>query len=269
MNWASLLFVTLLSFKAYADQSCLNRTDSFFKWLEENKLKFESCELKSNKNLITLCDGTIVDKEELKSMFKLSPEKLLEEINSKKVKVEILCDETSQLKTFKQCETKSNRNLFKNVTSLHGMHLPLEKVILIRSTTSPGSLIHEWIHFLQSSNSKPIYGRIYKKERNEIQNCLTKIMDTNISIIEKLEKTGKKNEIAKHLQSFMEAQSRLTKFSPWQDLIDERSIFVLYLKYGKDIGIPESDIELARKNMGFVCNRNEIKANLNPSHCNL
>lgn len=267
MKKGILLLVAALSMNGSSEPSCLDNADKFFSWLNANKAKFAACELNVDQDQVVLCDGTTIEGSELKKMFRMKPKDLLEFIGAKKVKVEVLCDQKEQKGHFHECLHQSHRKMFQKVTSLHGMHLPQERLILIRSSTTPGSLIHEWIHFLQSSNTSPIYGRIYKKERVAIQDCLTKIMDDQIALITELEKSGDIKALKASMQTFMEAQQRMMQFSLWQDLIDERSIFVLFLKLGKAQGVSEEDLLLARKNMQYICLREELKKDINPLHC--
>lgn len=76
-----------------------------------------------------------------------------------------------------------------------------------------------------------------------------------------------KKPLSNEREQFMKASNDLRSFAKWQDLIDERNIFLLYLKFGKDFGASEEDIALAKKNMGFICANDKIKPLLPESDC--
>lgn len=50
---------------------------------------------------------------------------------------------------------------------------------------------------------------------------------------------------------------------------DERSIFMLYLKFGNEFGAQEEDIGLAKLNMGYICNSKTWKGQLPSNQCDL
>ncbi|MEQ1664990.1 MAG: hypothetical protein ABL927_06395, partial [Bdellovibrionales bacterium] len=190
-------------------------------------------------------------------------------LKAKGITVELVCAEGEQSRFKSDCSAKSKNIMFNEISSLHGKYLPEEKKILIRNTASAGSLIHEYIHYLESENINLIYEKIYKKTRNQIQAQLINQMDIEIPIIQKLEKSGKKNEIPAHLAKFMAANDALRGFAFYQDLIDERNIFILYLKYGHEFGAKDEDLALAKKNMGFICKNPKIASVLPKAQCDL
>ena len=198
----------------------------------------------------------------------MSEKKLIETLRAQGVKVSVLCETSKNKKApfAAFCTESFDEKLFKKTKSLHGRYLPEKKTILIRSSASKGSLIHEYLHYLQSENKNPIYGKVYKNTRNRLQKKLTSVMDEEIRFIENAKKTGEgAKEAPKHLQRFMQALEGMRSFSKWQDLIDERGLFLLYINFGKQLGVPQEDIDFAKKNMGFICRRKDLKGLL-PAH---
>jgi len=145
--------------------------------------------------------------------------------------------------------------------------LPEHNTILIKSSTSTGSLIHEYIHHLQSNNIQPFKGKLYKKERNAIQKELIQQMDSKIEIIQNLEKQGKHSELQNHMPEFMYAANSLQDFAPWQDLIDERSIFLLFINHAEELKIHFDDVSLAKQNMRYICESAAWKNKLSKNEC--
>lgn len=199
----------------------------------------------------------------------MSPSELKKYLSGGPMKIEILCDGKRDAPFGAVCEKKTTRASFSKLTSLHGQYLPDEDVILLRSGSSPGCLIHEYIHSLQSKSSELLDGRAYKKNRNAVQKALVQVMDEKIELIRWLEANGKKSKVKEQLPEFMAVNTKLQEFAPWQDLIDERGIFLLYLKYGREFGVGEEDIKLARKNMGFICKSRRWKGKLPKEQCQL
>lgn len=196
---------------------------------------------------------------------------LLKWINKKGIKTKILCDPSKgTIDRFKdRCTVEMGERVFQSVTSLHGKYSPEENTIFIRSSASQGSLIHEYLHSLQSSNQNKIFGKKYKRERNLIQQKLVKFMDEITAEIQILERHNSKNVtlIQAKLKEFMLASEMLRNFGNWQDLIDERNLFLLYIQFGKEFGAEPEDIELAKKNMGFICNNPKLKTALPFEEC--
>lgn len=248
--------------------SDLEEAADFLSWLEKNATEFSKCEPTKNGGKYVLCDQTKVDQAELKALFAMTPEILISKLRTKNLRVELICgSEKKNRIPGLACAKESSNQAFTQVTSLHGKYLPNEKTILIRNSASSGSLIHEYIHSLQSENENKIYGRVYKKSRNEVQKRLTNLMDKKIATVQELEKKGKKEEAKSHIQEFMLASDAMRAFATWQDLIDERSIFLLYLKFGREFGATNEDLALAKKNMEFICKNPKLTRVLPKKQC--
>lgn len=265
----ALLYLVFISLQAWPNtgKSAVQNSDDFFNWLNTNEKHFTQCQITEEGDFYKLCDETLVNKAELKKLFKLSPSELVKELKSKNAKIEILCDNKGTQPFGSVCVKSSTQKSFEKLSHLHGQYLPEQDLILIKSTASTGSLIHEYIHRLQSQNQRPIKGVVYKQKRKQIQAGLVKLMDDKIALIQVLEKNKNMQEIQKHLPEFSAAANQMHKFSPWQDLIDERSIFLLFIKYQKDLGVDQADLELAKKNMGFICQRKEWQNKLPKDQC--
>jgi hypothetical protein len=263
-----LLFSLLARLPAHAEP--LEEAVSFFEWLESHAREFAACEPRLDQGDYILCDNTRVPKAELEHLFALPAAKLEEELKAKGLQVELVCagDGTKALLEG-SCQKDSTNKMFAEISSLHGKYLPEEKRILIRNSASPGSLIHEFVHSLQSSNENSIYGQVYKKKRNRIQGALNRLMDSDLKAVQELEKNGRQAEAKPKMQEFLVASDAMRGFAPWQDLIDERSIFLLYLKFGKSFGATDADLALARKNLGFICGNPKLKELLPKTQCTL
>ena len=68
-----------------------------------------------------------------------------------------------------------------------------------------------------------------------------------------LEAAGKKKDTIALLKPGAALGSALAAFSKWQKLIDERNLFLVTTLFAKQLGIPEVDQQLAKKNLGFLC----------------
>lgn len=251
-----LLVVSEAVFAAEATKDqAITKAETFFNWLEANQAEFIQCKIKKDAEIYKLCDGTEVKQKDLTELFKMEPNALVKELESRGIHIEILCDtDLKARKTFATaCLLSSKRAMFKEMNSLHGQYLPEERTILLRSSALKGSLIHEYIHYLQSENRNLVFGKVYKKSKNQVKKDLTAAMDKLILNVQELEKAGKKSELAIQLDAFMKVSNLMQKFAPWQDLIDEREIFLLYLGYGNEFGADAEDKALAQKNMGFIC----------------
>ena len=224
---------------------------NFFNWLNDHKEEFIQCVPKQEEGHYRLCDNTIIDKELIKSLFKKTPEELYQYITNEKIKIIVYCKNKAKSNFARYCiEPNSNK-----MDKLHGKFLPEENTILLQSDASKGDLIHEFIHYLQFKNSNLVHGKRYKAERVEIQKVLVEKMD---EAIEKSKLAKSQQEIIPLVQSVKEASNQLVQFSYWQDIIDERNIFLLYLNYGHEFGVAEEDLALAKKNMGFICAREKF-----------
>lgn len=248
----------------------LEEAVDFLSWLEKHAKDFAACEPALEGDSYVLCDKTKVDRAELRKLLAMKAPELVAELRSKGLKVLVVCDaEAKNPPLGKDCTPSSGNKMFEELDSLHGKYLPAERKILIRSSASRGSLVHEYVHHLQSENGNEIYGKAYKRKRNELQEKLEKLMDEKIALIEELEKAGKREETKPHLQEFLLAAEAVRGFAPWQDLIDERGIFLLYLRHGKELGAGKEDLALARKNMGFLCKNPKLAKLLPTKQCAL
>jgi hypothetical protein len=262
-----ILFLHSISNGYSSEEKIITQAKYFFAWLESHRSEFIHCKTEKIGDNYKLCDGTEVQKPDLVKLFKLGPSELIKELKGRGIKVEILCDPNSTApKTFQaECLSSSNRKMFKEMTSLHGQYLPDERCILLRSSALKGSLIHEYIHFLQSENKMSVYGKVYKNTKNQIKKNLSAQMDKFILNVQRLEKAGKKAELESQVKAFMNVSDLMRNFAPWQDLIDEREIFLLYLEYGNEFGVEAEDKALAQKNMGFIC-KSKAWTNSIPAH---
>jgi hypothetical protein len=275
---ASLVALTfsLTALGGQSDEEMMKNVDhslggatQFLKVLENHKSELAECKpIKKDKNYM-LCDGTSVSHELLKKLFSKKNSELLKFLQNQKINYEILCKE-SHLKNFRKwCNPNANRSFFKEVTSLHGQYVPAEKTIVIQSDASNGSLIHEYLHYLQHENKNQIYGLTYKSDRVAVHADLLKTMNFIIERVNELEKEGRKEEAKKWIKPAMSVGDTMMKFSLWQKIIDERNLFLLFINFGKELGIKKEDIELAKKNIGFICNDPEASKILNENECKI
>jgi hypothetical protein len=266
---STLTMILSIVASATSSKTVIAQADGFFRWLDQHESQFLQCGVQKKGETYTLCDGTEVPRKDLADLFKLEPEPLVEEMQRRGIKVEILCDaDTASAKTFAaHCLTTSTRKLFQEMSALHGQYLPEEKTILLRSSSLKGSLIHEYVHHLQSQSKNSVYGKVYKREKNEVRRRLTLEMDRLIPIIEAENKAGKNAQVAADLKSFMAVSEKMQSFAPWQDLIDEREIFLLFIDFGGEFGVTADDIALAKKNMGFVCKNPKWQGRLPEKEC--
>ncbi len=254
---ATLSLISLFSITA-STKSVDQKAEEFFAWLNKNEKQFIECKIQKNDDVITLCDHTKVSYKELKDLFTKSAEDITTELKKKDITVDVICHgETSVKENNQTCITDTSNKTFKNVSSLHGLYLPDEKRILIRSNATPGTLIHEYIHHLQSINTEKIAGRIYKSEKNKLRQEIQKDLDALIAEVTQLEKSGNSAKAKEKVNQFMKTNNYMFNFSKWQDLIDERSLFLLFKKFEKDFQISEADMQLVNKNIKFICDRKD------------
>lgn len=248
-------------------KNTLEKSEAFLAWLESHKADFAKCTPEKNNSLITLCDQTTINVKEAQKLFEMTPEELVNFINNEKIKLEILC-KSDRGTTFKKwCSAQSNRTFFKEVSSLHGQYIPSENTIAINSDSNRGSLVHEYFHYRQFKNENKVYGKAYKRERIEIQNEVVKAFDLLITDVQELEKAKKTNEAKSLLKYASGLSDILMKFGFWQKLIDERNLFLVYINFQKDLGVASEDVDLAKKNVGFLCQDKELKNLLNKEEC--
>ena len=260
MRKISLLLVLLLwsSVNAGArNLEALEKARSFQQWLEERKTDWAKREIAKNEKGYLLLDNTPVDRRDLKKMLSLSPEKLVEEIRSRGIEIHVLCDQKKR-QTFKSfCSKNFNWPGFQKNKGLQGQFKPLNNAILLRSSALKGSLVHEYLHYLQYANESKVFGKRYKKERVDVEKELVEEMD---AVIAASQKNKVRPQLQKDLMGRMLALSNeLRSFGKWQDLIDERGIFLLYLNHGQDFGLSAEDKALALKNIRFIHAREDLK----------
>ena len=63
-------------------------------------------------------------------------------------------------------------------------------------------------------------------------------------------------------QVFIKINSYMIDFGKWQDIIDERSIFLLYKDHGNEIGMAQTDIDFAVKKLNALCDNAKLKRSL-------
>ncbi len=245
-------------------EAVLKKGQAFFQWLEKNESGFAKCKIENKDDQIQLCDGTLVSFQELKKLFSTSTDELLKSIKAKGVDVEIICSTEKSAGDFlkNDCASESTDKTFKKVSSLHGLYVDEANKIFIRSSATKGTLIHEYLHFLQSKNAQKIDGHIYKKEKNLLKKQINTELDRIEADLKQAEQKKQSEVLKAKVAEFMKVNDLMLAFSKWQDLIDERSLFLLFVKYEKDFQIPKEDMDLVHKNLNFVCKRTDYKSAL-------
>jgi hypothetical protein len=256
-----------------------NEVKTFQKWLGQQNEKMGSCLPKKAGEVYKLCDQTEVSKKELASLFSMTAKDLISFLRSKDIKIEIYCNESSENGSLKThtfstfCKENTKRKSFKKSSLLQGQYLGRENTILLHSHALKGSLIHEYIHYLQFQNKKLLHNKRYKYERVQLESKIIKEMDQIIIDVqnEEAKKNRKqaydKSKIGLGLKRMLSLSEGLKKFSFWQDLIDERNIFQLYLLFGHEFNVSAADISLAKKNMRHICGRSKIRRWLPKGQC--
>ena len=267
----SILLFASISAHALTDEKTyiksIENAQVFLMWLDAHKNQFAECTPKKVNNSIILCDQTKVDIVEINKLFKMKPAELIAFIMSKNIKLEIMCKDDRGTIFKNWCSREINRQFFKDVSSLHGQYIPSENTIALSSDSNFGSLIHEYLHYLQYQNKNEVYGHVYKKERVQIQNDIVKGFDNILADVQVLEKQ-KNVEAAKPLLKYVTTFSdSMQKFGFWQKLIDERNLFLVFINYSKELGVPSEDVDLAKKNVGFLCADSKIKPLLSKVEC--
>lgn len=263
----AIFSLTFLFSIAVFSKTVNQKAEDFFSWLNKNEKLFISCKIQKNGDDIILCDNTKVSYKEIKDLFRKPVEDIIANLKKKDITVEILClSEPANNEKALPCVSETANKTFKNVSSLHGLYLPDEKKILIRSNATAGILIHEYIHHLQSINTEKIFDRVYKKEKNILRQEIQKELEITISEVTNLERSGNKAKAKEKVDQFIKTNEYMFKFSKWQDLIDERSLFLLFKKFEKDFQISEADIQFTNKNIKFICDRKDYSEKL--SECN-
>ncbi len=235
-------------------QSALDRADEFQRWLSSNENYWASCRPKRvGQRLIHLCDGTQISVSLIESLFKKSPGELIQFIRSEGIHLQVICNPQDQGVFFPFCDPKVARESFRMVTGLHGQYIPSENKIVIQSNAHQGSLVHEYLHYLQFKNDQPTKGRIYKSSRVKIEKDLVSLMDEVIGVVQKKEREGNKDEALRWVKPAKDLGTMIASFSKWQKLIDERSLFLLFIENKEILRVTPQDEGLAVKNMGFLC----------------
>ena len=256
----------------------ITKAETFLSWLNENKTYFATCTPKKNKETIELCDGTRIETALAKKLFKMNSTTLIQFIKNKKIKLEILCQKKRKEETFKKwCKPNVNNSFFKEVSALHGQYIPYSNTIALHSDAYIGSLVHEFFHYLQYKNSNKILGHIYKNERIAIQAELIAVFDQLIAENQILRPPLKSGEVSavqmrvdeakKSIEKAQKLSDVLQKFGYWQKLIDERNLFLTFIQFGSELGIAPDDVELAHKNMKFLCRDSEFKSLFPSTEC--
>ncbi len=264
-----LLHITLLSSLSWAGIDIKQQTLSFTQWLTKHQLQLGNCVPTEKDGNYHLCDGTTVNKKELKNLFSKSEDQLVTFLKAKKIAVEIFCKDSSLKMPFqKHCAKNQKRKSFQKISYLHGQYKPLENTILLHSSASKGSLVHEYIHYQQYQNKNRFQGKRYKYERIQLQKQLIAQMDRIIAVVSAKEKAGvSPSQLKPLLLEAVQISNLMKGFSKWQDLIDERGIFQLYINFGAQFGASDEDIALAKKNMRFICKRNDLKKIIPRTQC--
>ena len=261
-HFATLSLVSLFSISAFS-KPVDQKAEEFFSWLNQNEKLFIECKIQKTDDVITLCDNTKISYKEIKDLFSKSVLNIIAELKKKDIIVDVVCHSEAPTKSDGlTCITDTTNKTFKSVSSLHGLYLPDEKKILIRSNATPGTLIHEYMHHLQSINTEKIAGRIYKSEKNKLRHEIQKDLDAIIAEVTRLEKSGNKPKAKEKVDQFMKTNNYMFGFSKWQDLIDERSLFLLFEKFEKDFQISDADMQLVNKNIKFICDRKDYSEKL-------
>ena len=257
LNLLSFFILTLAQ-----AQTTDQKAEKFFAWLAESEKTFTDCRIQKKGDVITMCDNTQVSFNELKNLFSKNTAELISELKKKKIRVEIVCD---TVLIGAPCIPESTNSTFKKVSGMHGLYVPGENKIYIRSTATPGVIIHEYLHSLQTKNKEKINGRVYKTEKNELRKEIETNLDDLMAEIKSLEQKKEKTKLNTKVTEFVKLNSHMLAFSKWQDLIDERSIFQLFISQQKELGVGDVDLKLAKKNMKFICERRDLK--LSDSDC--
>lgn len=265
------LALMFLSMAAFAQtEAVLKKGQSFFGWLESKESFFIDCKIEKKDDLIQLCDGMQISYQELKKLFSSSADEVLKALKDKGTQVEIICDtnKTSDFAkkmgdfTKNECLAESSDKTFKKVSSLHGLYVEEVNKIFIRSSASKATLIHEYLHFLQSKNSNKVDGHLYKAEKNQLKQNINHELDRIEAQLKEAEKNKQTTVLKEKVAEFMKVNDLMLAFGKWQDLIDERSLFLLFVQFEKDFHIPQSDVDLIHKNLGFICHRKDYKSKL-------
>lgn len=252
MKFTIFLFFSLWA-KAELDTP---KIDGFFNWLNQSESKFSNCKIELKNNFYILCDNTKVPKDVLVKLAQKKPAEVEKFLNEKNIKIIKICNSSS-----KDCIPADSKTQ-KSMTHLHGLFNAAENSITYKEGSSTGVLIHEYIHYLQTRNENPINSKVYKKTRNEIQKQISSELDYLELKIVQAQKSKNNVEMMKLTQVFIKINNYMIEFGKWQDLIDERSIFLLFKNHGVDIGFAQADIDFAIKKLNALCDNPKLKSSL-------
>ncbi|NOT80429.1 MAG: tetratricopeptide repeat protein [Bacteriovoracaceae bacterium] len=251
-----LLILTIIGFcNPVLSNDVIEQSKTFLVWLESHRADIEKCTPTIVSNGYQLCDNTFINKELLIKLYKMTAEELVNFIKSENISIKVFCMPDNKLGNFQKFCIPNEQNEAQKNAKLQGQFHPDTNTIDIQSDAYIGSLIHEYIHYLQYKNENIFFGKRYKFERAQIQQALIKLMDTSTIEVEKYLKEKDDANAKIHVAKVLQASEQLMQYSPWQDLIDERNIFLLYKNLGQEFGVSDEDIALATKNMGFICKR--------------
>ncbi len=237
----------------------IEQANAFEAWLSSHESTWTLCRPKLKGDTIELCDSTLLEAKEIKWLYSLNPKDLVSFIKNKKIGIEVYCKKSGR-QTFESfCIPNLKRNQLKQLSDIHGQYLPTENTIVIQSDAYPGSLVHEYMHYLQYQNNRKTNGKIYKRSRMEIEEKLISALDQLILEVKSLEAEGRKKEAIELLKPGVALGSTLAAFGKWQKLIDERNLFLVSTLFVEELGVPEIDRQLAKKNLGFLCNDPQLK----------
>lgn len=178
-----------------------------------------------------------------------------DELVTFKITLKVFCKPQEISGSFKKYCTPNDQNNAQKNARLQGQYHPVTNTIDIQSDAYQGSLIHEYIHYLQYKNENLIDEKRYKFERANLQQSLVKLMDEKTLEVKESAKEKNQKKVKELVAIVVQASGQLMNYSPWQDLIDEKNIFLLYKKFGHEFGVKDEDLALASLNMGFICKR--------------
>ena len=251
-----VLILSIISFcNPVLSNDVIEESKNFLVWLESHRGDIEKCTPVKVSNGYQLCDNTFISKEQLVKLNKMTAEEVVHFIKNENISLKVFCKPDSNMGNFQKYCIKNEQNAAQKNAKLQGQFHPETNTIEIQSDAYIGSLIHEYIHYLQYKNENLVFGKRYKFERAQIQQALIKLMDSSTIEVEKYLKEKDDANAKMHIAKVLQASEQLMQYSRWQDLIDEKNIFLLYQNLGHEFGIRDEDIALANKNIGFICKR--------------
>lgn len=273
-NWPSVIFaiwIGHLSTPAQAEpaetaaKTAITHSRTFQRWLSEHESKFANCLPKQTKASIHLCDGTEISIPEIQKLFDFSSDQLVAYLKSQKLRVEILCSQKEPGEFHSNCKDETSKKTFQAFGFLHGQFDATTSTIFLRSDSSRGSLIHEYLHFKQTKNRIRVFGKIYKKERFEVEQALNRAFDLLLKEVQKAEQGGDIRLVSALIPIAQELTQEIASYAKWQILIDERNLFLAYQQFQSSLHVPAPDVALAKKNMAFICEDPRTRTTLRDS----